>query len=86
MSKVQILRKRVASLALELYEGKIDYQQFLDSIPFDTMDDTEDGGAEELVDMITNEPKVGGFLGVSRSGGEKNCTEIFALIAKLQQD
>ncbi len=86
MNEIKILRKRVAALALELYSGNLSYQQFLDSIRVNDIDDEEDGGAEELIDMITHEPQVGGFLGVSQAEGKRNRDEILALIAKLQAD
>ncbi len=86
MNEVQILRKRVAALALDYCEERITYQQFLDSIHRKSVDDEEDGGAEELVDMITHGSHVGGFFGISRAQGEKDRAEILALIAKLQRE
>ena len=76
------MRKQVAELADNLYVGALSYKQFMDSIPDEAWDDED---AAELIDMITHEPKVGGFLGVSKAEGEKNRNQILALIAKLQQ-
>lgn len=76
------MRNQVAELANNLYSGAISYKQFVDSIPDEAWDDEE---TAELIDMITHEPKVGGFLGVSKAEGEKNRNQILALIAKLQR-
>lgn len=40
---------------------------------------------DELVDLITHEPKVGGFLGVSQAQEEKNRAKIRQRLEELRQ-
>jgi hypothetical protein len=76
------ITKKVADLADELYSDKITYEQFIDAIPDEIL---EDEVVSELIYMIEHEPKVGGFLGVSEAEGDKYRAGINALIEKLRQ-
>jgi hypothetical protein len=72
-------RKIAARLAKELYEGKITFSEFLTAVP----DDATDDDIAELIDLITHEPKRGGFMGVSTAEHERYLAKINLLIEKL---
>ena len=72
-------RKIAARLAKELYEGKINFSEFLTAFP----DDTTDDDIAELIDLITHEPKIGGFMGVSAKEHDIYLAQISLLIEKL---
>ncbi len=72
-------RKLTARLAKEFYEGKITFDDFLMHTP----DDENDEDISELIDLITHEPKRGGFMGVSKKEHDKYMASIQELINKL---
>ena len=72
-------RKLTARLAIEMYEGNISFEDFLMGVP----EETNDEEISELIDLITHEPKKGGFMGVSSSKHNKYMAEINKLIVKL---
>lgn len=75
-------RQTIVTLADDFLAGKINHQQFRDTLPDYPWEDRQ---VDELVDMITHEPKVGGFLGVSKAQGEKNRAEIIERLEELRQ-
>ena len=74
-------RRLVARLAIELYEGKITFDEFLMQTP----DDDTDEEISELIDLITHKSKRGGFMGVRPEQHDKYLGEINNLIKKLAQ-
>jgi hypothetical protein len=74
-------RQKAAALARDLYANKIDFKTFAMTI---TGEDDED--ISELVDLITHEPKSGGFLGVKKSIHDQYMKKIWSLIEKLEKE
>jgi len=74
-------RKLTARLAKELYAGEITFDDFLMQAPEDDTDEE----ISELIDLITHEPKKGGFMGVSPKEHDKYMEEIKELIEKLSK-
>jgi cell division septum initiation protein DivIVA len=73
------VKKKVASLARKLYEKEITYQQFMRQVP-----ETDDEEVAELLDLITHEPKRGGWFGASAQEHDRHMEEIFRLIRKFE--
>jgi hypothetical protein len=79
LRKMEDKRKFTAILAKELYKGKITFDDFLLKVP----DDENDEDISELIDLITHEPKRGGFMGVKKKEHDKYMANINDLINKL---
>jgi hypothetical protein len=74
-------RMQVAELATQFYAGAISYPQLMATLP--DWDTDWDADIDELVDLISHNPKVGGFLGVSEAEAAARMAAIGALISKL---
>ena len=75
-------RQKAAALARDLYAEKIDFKTFIMSVASEDADED----ISELVDLITHEPKSGGFLGVKKSVHDEYMTKIWSLIDKLEKE
>jgi len=75
-------RQKAAALARDLYAKKIDFKRFIMTV---TGEDTDEE-ISELVELITHEPKSGGFLGVKKSVHDEYMTNIWSLVEKLEKE
>jgi hypothetical protein len=75
-------RQKAATLARDLYANKINFKTFIMNVPGEDTDED----ILELVELITHEPKCGGFLGVKKSVYDVYMRDIWFLIEKLEKD
>lgn len=75
-------RARIADDAEAVLDRKLGFQDWLHAL---SKEDLDDDLVAELVDIITHEPKVGGFLGVSRETHAAEMIGAYAIIAELRR-
>lgn len=75
------IRRKAAELARQFYAGNISFSDFLKG----TSVLEQDKLVEELVDLITHQPKRGGFYGASERKYKAYMENIFALIQRLEK-
>jgi hypothetical protein len=84
------LRLKIATQARRYYANEITYNDFLDVIPEQDLDDVPgflpDELIDELVDLIECAPKNGGIFGTTSKEYKDYSKQLFELIEKLEQE
>jgi hypothetical protein len=79
--QVIVYRKNIACLAKDVVAGKITFYNFLGQVNEEYADEDVD----ELVDLLTHAPKLGGLFGINKNEYDKYYSEIDKVIDKLLQ-
>ena len=75
-------RAQIASQAQAVIDGSLRYWDFVGALPDGT---DADELVAELIDLIENEPQVGGFLGVSEKQHAQYMVRVHEVIALLRE-
>ena len=78
------IRREVAAKALSYKNGQLSYEAFMEEV--DNLPYEDDDLIGELIVEIREEPKRGGFFGISEEGWEDYERGIYQLIDELSSD
>ena len=80
MSDEKLTARAIAELAEQLFAGDLGYGEFIARMP----ESPGDRDVAALIDLIANEPRVGGASGVSEAEHDEYLARVDELIMKLK--